>query len=195
MRLGGAQFGIDSETVSDQAIWNKSRYRDVIEAYSKVLSPSRIFVADLEDLRDGKQGLQKLLDFLGLEMPEKDILLPKSNVSGRRLAVPRWVNVLKHSPIGDFVRDVLPTKSIQRLKSGFSAPQPSLEQDLSQFSREALQERFPERCAELDDQYRWVRERFMEIGSRHGNYEDSASCRDGLSDQEHSERRCESAGA
>jgi hypothetical protein len=150
--------------------------------------------AGLADLRDGKRERQRLIQFLSFEMPGQDVMSPQLNISGRRPAVPCWINVSKQSPIGDIVLDGVPSQSIKRLKTGLSVRQPSTDLASSLFSRRVLVERFSPRCAELDEQYCLVRERFIEDMSIPGNDQDSASCSSGLSYQEYSMAHCEPAG-
>ena len=164
LQLRGQEVTIDSKAVKDPSLWSKSRYRDTIEAYLEFLPRSRIFVADLKDLRKGDQCLRQILQFLDLDPHVYDSLtLPKSNVSKRRRVKPQWVSRLALSPIGALLRDMLPSDKIQQLKSLVAKPKQADDIELEGINADVLRENFPELCDQLDSQYQWVQKHFINL--------------------------------
>ena len=117
LRLRGYETGIDSKTVKDPSLWNKSRYRDTVEAYLEYFPPSKIFIADLNELRKDEEWLHRILRFLELDEHScENFALPESNVSEQRSVESSWVSRIARSPLGDLVRDILPSERIEELK-------------------------------------------------------------------------------
>ena len=162
LRLRGQEVGIDSKAVTDPSLWNKSRYRDTIEAYLEHFPRSRIFVADLEDLPQDDDWLRRVLRFLDLDDSAENLALPLSNVSEQRKMANPWVSRMALSPLGSLVRDILPGGTIQQLKNLVPRSASSDHAEATGINAEILRARFPDHCDQLDSQYRWVRKNFIE---------------------------------
>lgn len=162
LRLRGQNIDIDSKAVTDPNLWNKSRYRDTIEAYLEFFPRSRLFIADLCDLANDNEWLRRVLRFLDLNDSSENLALPRSNVSeGRSIASP-WVSRIARSPLGALARDMIPGGRIQQFKNFVSQTTNVDGANVSGITAEALRARFPDLCGELDSQYLWVRKHFIE---------------------------------
>ncbi|MGI9318797.1 MAG: sulfotransferase family protein [bacterium] len=170
LQLRGYDTGIDSQAVRDPSLWNKSRYRDTIEAYLEFLPRARLFVADLRDLQKDDEWLRRIVSFLELDPQHYDKFeLPQSNVSSQRNIRSRWINQFARSPLGALLRDILPSESIKKLKDAASNPSETenaggsdSKNDGLDINEEMLRSRFPEECEQLDSQYQWVRKHFID---------------------------------
>jgi Sulfotransferase domain len=163
IRLRGHDIGIDSKAVTDPSLWNKSRYRDTIEAYLEFFPRSRMFVADLHDLRKDDEWLRRVLRFLELDHHScEKFVLPQSNVSNRRRIASPWVSRIALSPLGALLRDMLPGERIQQLRNLVSSSKQPDDAEISGINADVLRERFPDLCDQLDSQYQWVRKHFIE---------------------------------
>lgn len=162
LRLRGQKIDVDSKTLTDPSLWNKSRYRATIEAYLRFIPRSRIFIADLYDLPGDDDWLRKVLRFLDLDDPSESLALPRSNVSERRKIASPWVSRMARTPLGSLVRDMLPSGKIQQIKNVASQSTRRDLPDISGINEEVLRARFPDLCGELDSQYLWVRKHFIE---------------------------------
>lgn len=155
----GSASGFDDGFGSPD-LWDRSRYRETIEAYLRHFPRERLFVADIDDLRRDDHGLRALLAFLDLDVPDPLTPLPEANASADRLAVPGLVGRLARTPLGSIVRDVVPRGRLQRIKG--SMARPVTEVGGGPIDAAELRRRYPALSADVDAQYGWVRTEFLD---------------------------------
>ena len=164
LRLRGHEINIDSKVVTDNELWNKSRYRNTIDAYLDFFPRSRLFVADLHELNKDEVWLRRILSFLKLDPnPYDKLALPQANISFQRDIESLLVRGTKRTPLGRPLKDALPDETIQQLKT-FASPSKQLDDiEIPGISAEVLRKRFPDLCNELDSQYQWARTHFIDL--------------------------------
>ena len=162
--LLGQGPGDDDEGIGHRDLWDRSRYRDTIEAYLRHFPRDRLFVADIDVLQREPLRLHGLLDFLGLDPSDAPPILPTANVSAGRLAVPGRVGRLARTPVGSVIRDLVPGDALRWAKrqlargtsgGGTGAVAP-VEWDAA-----AVRSRQLGLSAEVDPQYAWVAAEFL----------------------------------
>lgn len=156
--LLGQVEGGDLESLDDPDLWDRGRYRETLEAFLRHFPRDRIFVADIDDLGRDDRGLRALLDFLGLDAPSGPLSLPVANASADRAAVPGFVGRVARTPVGSVLRDLVPRERLSGLKRTVARPIPPPAEEEAVLDAAAVRRRFPERCAEVEAEYRWIRE-------------------------------------
>ncbi len=159
--LLGQKSAPDHASLDDPDLWDRSRYRETIEAYLRHIPRNRIFVADIDDLQQDGGGLLALLEFLDLDPSAVEASLPAANVSAERVAVPGAIGRLARTPIGSVIRDLVPQQALQRAKQQVGRQSAPGAQVTSTLDASAVREMFPELSADVDAQYAWVGREFL----------------------------------
>lgn len=152
-----------TELVRARPMWERSSYRTTVEAYLEHFSRDRMLVVDLRDLRSGDVSLRGLLDFLDLDPePLAPLALPASNTTTGRRPVPRVLSRLAVTPVGSMLRDLVPRSWMPRLKASFSRSPSTIDERMGAIDADFLRREVPDRCAAVEDEYRWVRHEFID---------------------------------
>lgn len=156
-QLLGSGAGTIEEALAVPDLWNRSRYLETIEAYLTRFPTDQLLVLDFDALRADGAGLVTLLRFLGLPAGDDPAVLPQSNITDRRTAVPGPVGRLARTPVGAMVRDLVPAAALQRVKGTVARPVG----DEPAPTTDAVRRCNPELAARLEADYETVRRRYV----------------------------------
>lgn len=154
--LGSAPDTLE-DALAGPDLWDRSRYLETIEAYLTRFPREQLLVLDFDALRLDGSKLSSLLTFLGLPADGDPGVLPESNLTEGRTAVPGPIGRLARTPVGAMIRDLVPRAQLQRLKGTVARP---IEKSPAP-TPEAVRRCNPELAALLESDYQTVRHRYI----------------------------------
>lgn len=98
-----------------------SKYAWQLEAWTALYPPDQILILDFLELQDSPHVFYgRLMSFLGLPDDTPELDFEPINSSQELARIPSWWIALRSTPLGEAIRNTLPTSTALKIKKGYT---------------------------------------------------------------------------